>query len=146
MNMPEIFGHAIFCDDIRFEMGGKASYMGIYGHDMTISGPKPALLPKLSIAAHIFIPSEIQSAHLRVVVTRWADGSSEELVSMEGDIQRPSTIPVSDETFTEAIVHLNAVPFRIMDDCDIRVRAYIDDKESKLGTLPIRFSSEAPNE
>lgn len=139
LKMPEMTGLAIFCDDIRSEMGGKVSYMGIYGQDMVISGPKPTLLPKLSIAAHIQIPSEVVKARLKVSVMRSVGGTSEELVSMEGDIERPAEITVDANTFTQAIVHLNAVPFHIADDCDIKVRAFIDGKKLKLGTLPIRF-------
>jgi len=137
--MREATGIAIFCDDIRLELGGKASYMGIYGQDMVIAGPKPALLPKFSIAAHIQIPSEVERAHLKVAVYREQAGETEELISMEGDIERPEGLAVGPSTFTQALVHLNAVPFQITGDCDVKVRAYIDDTECRLGTLPIRF-------
>jgi hypothetical protein len=137
--MRETTGIAIFCDDIRLEIGGKASYMGIYGQDMVIAGTRPALLPKLSIAAHIQIPSEVEAAHLKVAVFRDQDGETEELITVEGDIERPEGLAVSQNTFIQAIVHLNAVPFQITGDCDVKVRAYIDDAECKLGSLPIRF-------
>ena len=137
--MRETTGIAIFCDDIRIELGGKASYMGIYGQDMIISGPRPALLPKLSIAAHIRIPSDVERAHLKVAVYRDQDGKSEELIAMEGDVERPEGMAVAPNSFTQAIVHLNAVPFQVTSDCDVKVRAYVDDVECKLGTLLIRF-------
>jgi hypothetical protein len=137
--MPNVGGLALFCDDIRLEAGGKVSYMGIYGNDMLISGPSPVLLPKLSIAAHIQIPSSLERANLKVLVLRDTDGNSEELISMEGEIERPPNIEVADNTFTQAILHLNAVPFQITKDCDVKVRAYVDGEEFKLGTLPIRF-------
>jgi hypothetical protein len=137
--MRETTGIAIFCDDIRLELGGKTSYMGIYAQDMVIAGPKPAILPKFSIAAHINIPSDVENAHLKVAVYRDQGDETEELISMEGDIERPDNMIADDNTFIQAIVHLNAVPFQITGDCNVKVRAYIDDVECKLGTLPIRF-------
>ncbi len=40
---------AIYCDDIRQEIGGKHSYMGVYGSDLVLPS-FPAAIPKLCIA------------------------------------------------------------------------------------------------
>jgi hypothetical protein len=40
------FSYALFCDDVRFELGNKPSYMGLYGGEMLLPG-FPTVLPKL---------------------------------------------------------------------------------------------------
>ncbi len=39
--------HCVFCDDIRTEVGNKASFMGVYVSDLYINQPFPAVLQKL---------------------------------------------------------------------------------------------------
>lgn len=141
--MSSPFGMAFFCEDIREELGGKVSYMGIFGQDMVIQGAKPALMPKLSIAAHVNIPRTKQNTVLRIVVTRTTGELIENLIEMQGEIERPDNAPPDDDRYTQAIVHLNAVPFQIADDCEVSVRAFIAKEELWLGTLPIRFASVA---
>lgn len=38
-----------FCDDIRQEVGGKSTLVGVYGNEMVFQGPLPAWLPKLCV-------------------------------------------------------------------------------------------------
>ncbi|QMV02550.1 hypothetical protein GHV40_14155 [Devosia sp. D6-9] len=141
--MPEPYGIALFCDDIRQEVGGKASYMGIYGTDMLINGPKPALLPKLAIAAHILIPVSLARGTLDVVVNQVSGETTQELIRMTADLTEVDEMPDGDyQGFFGANFHLNAVPFQILDDCTLKVRAYVAEKEIKLGGLSIRFGIE----
>jgi len=49
---------AIYCDDIRYEMGGKATLVGVYSGQLIV--PKfPAKLSKLCIYATVVIPIEM---------------------------------------------------------------------------------------
>lgn len=43
------FAYSIFCDDIRYEVNNKSSYMGVFGNLMYLPS-FPAVLPKLCIA------------------------------------------------------------------------------------------------
>jgi hypothetical protein len=59
--MPQIqppYGMAIFADDLRDEMHGKSSLMGIYGPTMYLPANTtfPVLLPKFAISMHWFEP------------------------------------------------------------------------------------------
>ena len=46
MNAPRVF-YCLFCDDIRREVGGKTSLIGIYHGDIKFNSPKPVVYPKL---------------------------------------------------------------------------------------------------
>lgn len=46
---------AIFCDDIRQEVGGKLSYIGVYGRRLIVS-QFPATLPKFFVALTAVTP------------------------------------------------------------------------------------------
>src|SRR5262249_39756655 len=46
---PEAFGYTIFCDDIRIEVGGKLTYVGVYTGRMFVHGSFPVTVPKLAL-------------------------------------------------------------------------------------------------
>lgn len=51
--MPkEPFGWCVFCDDVRNEVGGKVSFMGVYSNDIVFSAPFPVTVPQFSIIAN----------------------------------------------------------------------------------------------
>jgi len=45
----------IYCDDIRYEIGNKVSFMGVYSADLFVS-EFPAILPKLCIHVGVVTP------------------------------------------------------------------------------------------
>jgi hypothetical protein len=50
LDSPDVFGHCIFCDDIRVENTGKFIYIGVYPAAMRVHGGAfPLVLPKLGI-------------------------------------------------------------------------------------------------
>ena len=59
---------AIFCDDIRPELGNKLSFMGCYQSELVVQ-MAPVTLPKLCVFASILTPKErpFKSLMLRVV-------------------------------------------------------------------------------
>ena len=46
-----------FCDDIRQEIGGKLSYMGVYSSDLYVGG-FPITLPKFCVAIRVMTPAD----------------------------------------------------------------------------------------
>lgn len=48
---------ATYCDDVREEIGGKLSYMGVYGADMVVGG-FPVTLPKFCVALRVVTPAD----------------------------------------------------------------------------------------
>jgi len=47
---------SLFADDIRQEMDGKVTYVGVYQGGMNVNGVPPAVLPKLAISTYIHMP------------------------------------------------------------------------------------------
>jgi hypothetical protein len=52
----EPFGSSIFCDDIRNEIGGKNSYMGVYPGSLGVPA-FPFVVPKFGVATTIYEPT-----------------------------------------------------------------------------------------
>lgn len=53
--MSSRYVHAIWCDDIRQEIGNKPSFMGVYVGGMTV-GSLPVMLPRLAVYLWINTP------------------------------------------------------------------------------------------
>jgi hypothetical protein len=51
------YGHALFCDDIRSEAGGKLSFIGCYNAVMMTTQKFPLVLSKFCIHFHVFSPA-----------------------------------------------------------------------------------------
>jgi hypothetical protein len=43
------YGHVVFCDDVRREIDGKLTLVGVYSSNLTVFGGFPAVLPKLCV-------------------------------------------------------------------------------------------------
>lgn len=51
LDPPDAYGYTTFCDDIRLEVGGKFTLVGVYGGQMVAhAAALPTILPKLSLA------------------------------------------------------------------------------------------------
>src|SRR5262245_47170442 len=50
----KLSGYTIFCDDIRQEVAGKTSYIGVYQDSLITNAPFPMALPKFGISITIF--------------------------------------------------------------------------------------------
>lgn len=60
---------SLYCDDIRQEIGGKVSYIGIYNGQMWVQS-FPVTLPKLCVAYKIVIPNDRPVETLTVRIFR----------------------------------------------------------------------------
>jgi len=50
------YGHVVFCDDVRQEIGDKLTIVGTYVGELTIFGTFPAVLPKLCAVVWLNTP------------------------------------------------------------------------------------------
>jgi len=55
-----IDGYTIFCDDIREEVGGKRSFMGVYTGTLVIHGDFPVILPKFCMSVSLILERDIR--------------------------------------------------------------------------------------
>jgi hypothetical protein len=51
-------GFSIFCDDIRYEMSGKQTYIGVYDGSMRIASSAPATIPQLCVLTNMRFDQE----------------------------------------------------------------------------------------
>ena len=89
LDSPEIFGHTIFCDDIRFEVDGKFTYVGVYQGTMYVHAVFPVTLPKFAIAISFYQKKEIFTPSLGLRV--FMPGDTEDKASIEGEIKGGSS-------------------------------------------------------
>src|SRR5438067_2113936 len=141
-------GFTIFCDDIRQEIGGKTSLIGIYESIMIIHVPFPATLPKFGFHIEMFEPANL---------TLQRDFPIEFRISLPGDEEdKPSllgTLAADPERAKEAFnnlasrptahrpglahitTNLVSAPFSLKEPGLIRVRAKYTDDDRRCGNL-----------
>jgi hypothetical protein len=62
LTAPDVYGYTIFCDDIRYEMGGKISFIGTYSGTTIVHPVFPVMLPMFAMSItpfqrkRIFVP------------------------------------------------------------------------------------------
>jgi hypothetical protein len=140
----------MFCDDIRQEVAGKYSIMGVYQADLVApsSATLPIVLPKLCILIMYFEKPNIHKEDLNVMIylshfdepiftqtirrddIRWVPFQGDRSIDTDVDPVIAITIPV---TFS---------PFVMEKECFIRVRGKLGDETIKLGTLYLRVAKE----
>ena len=151
-------GHSIFCDDVRHEISGKKTIVGIYSTHLFVS-EIPSVLPKLCICItfrdDIFIDDNVT---FRVFFERIGDDETIDLetITLEDDLTNSELlIEIEVETPSEVVrpaqeafvmregkFEFQISPFNITSRGKLKVRAYRGDLEILLGTLIIENSSE----
>lgn len=147
---PQIYGYTLFCDDIRQEIGGKFSYIGVYGGGfMFIHGPFPVTLPKLCVAITLLQRREILEANIgiRIFLPGETDDNapsiqaefqeSEEGIVAEQTAVQVAGLPKSDISFVAMQAKMLFAPFVIPQAGDLRVRAVRRGELIRLGGLRI---------
>lgn len=145
------FGTTIFCDDVREEVGGKKSFVGCYLGSLITHTGFPIVLPTFVI--HIVFSESFEDAigPLQIkVFHEKRDG--ERLALLEADLpsDRLSQTPgrrEGDEVFT-SLMTFRASPLILEEPGSLRVRAYRNNEEFKIGGLRIEEASsteDSPN-
>lgn len=120
---------AIFCDDIRQEMGNKLSFMGCYQGGELIVQMTPVFLPKLCVYATIWTPKE---RPFKELVIRVMQDDEKELARIEipTEVLAEAGL-ILDETTTRKIVGTAIVfsPFAIENPATLRLMAITEEGE-----------------
>jgi len=145
----ERFAHALYCDDIRVEVGNKQSLIGIYQSKMFVPS-FPIVLPKLCVA--IWVVTPIHNPFRKMKLKILSDDSV--LFEQENPIgalsnQKPEP-PIDDpdkpRVFTTYFA-IQLAPFPIQKPTILRVRVATEDEELPAGGLTIEAapkSTDAP--
>lgn len=119
---------AIFCDDIRHEMGNKISFMGCYQRDLFVANA-PVVLPKFCVFASASTP---QNDPFKTLTLRIVQDDNIELARLDiaqEDLQQAAQ--VVDPTATRKVVSTAIVfsPFFIEKPTSIRLMATTEEGE-----------------
>lgn len=138
------YGITIFCDDIRFEMAGKYSLIGVYNDVMYINVPFPAILPKFAMSVMIRFPfkqRQIKTFELRIYWPGNEDDEKPDICQIvqpeEQEDHISSSLKDSDTIVKHWGGHLVFAPLKLKTTGRIKVRAVVNGEVIKLGTLRV---------
>jgi hypothetical protein len=146
---PEIYGYTIFCDDIRQEVGGKLSFVGVYSGTIFIHGEFPVTLPKFAFGISLIQRREIVEPNIEVQI--FLPGDAEDSPSIRGQLSEPMEGALAaqiaravDETAT---MHINlvAAPLTFTESGIMKVRAVRRGDLISLGDIRIESQPYPPS-
>ena len=121
------FVHALFCDDIRQEMGNKVSFMGCYQGELLVPFV-PLMLPKLCVQVTI---SSTVAQPLKALTVR-LDQDTNQLALIEvpaGDLARLMSPTPENKARQSASVGVMLSPFTITEPGELRVVVVTEEGE-----------------
>lgn len=131
----------LFCDDIRHEMGGKLSFIGVYSVGLFVP-VFPATLPKLCLSVKILTPADepLRSLTLRVLKD---DEILQEIIFDEEQLVAAADLAEDrpDEQRKERVQMMQFMlvfsPIQFDEPCTLRVRAQTEDSELRGMALKV---------
>jgi hypothetical protein len=139
----EPHGFTIFCDDLREEVSGKTTYVGVYQDVMYVFGALPVMVPKLSFAIHLFHEPDVRFEALEMRIALPGEAVDAPGIRFDIDPQTlPAEMPAPDE-FGDVLLRprrhltfkLELAPFQVQKYGRIRVSALWDGTFVPLGSL-----------
>lgn len=140
-------GYTVFCDDVRYEVSGKLSYIGIYTGVLFINvAAYPVMLPKFCFAITYSEPVELRTEKMTVNI--YLPGDSEDgkpSLAQEMSVQSPGDlVALTDPMIPPTERHLFIIrheiistPLILKADGFIKVRAKVGDGIVKIGSLRV---------
>jgi hypothetical protein len=140
-------GNTIFCDDVRQEIAGKWTYVGVYDGDMIIAGKPPVVLPRLSLVVQTEVAAGSVPTDAELRVIRSGSGRdtivySEVLNFSEENDSQESDIKIDDAAFDYYFIRsvINLTDISIEEPCCLKVRSYFNGDKLRMGRLSIGFA------
>jgi hypothetical protein len=144
----EPVGFTIFCDDIRQEVGGKTSLIGIYNGVMLIHSTFPATLPKFGFRIEFLEPAQLAlerdfTVEFRIYLPGDEDDEPSLLAPLEPEPEQARAAlenlppPTGQRLVAHVISNLVATPFVLKEPGMIRVRAKYKDNDLRCGSLRV---------
>lgn len=143
---PNVWGRALFCEDVRRETSGQISLIGCYTSG--IATPKlPVILPKLAVYVELMQMASV--ARREMMVRGYLPGATadkpffESRVFVEGEvvIQTPNLDVVDDlypgDRIVRAVTVAICSPIRLTRSGRIIVRAFDDEHYYPLGSMAV---------
>jgi hypothetical protein len=150
IGLPNIYASTIFCDDIRSEVGGKKSLIGVYGDAMVVHENFPLRLPKFGFSIYYVQKKTIfnHEATVRIYLPGDGDSASIEMkITSETAGQIASTPPTpKSAALTHITMSLQFViaPLEIKEPGPIKVRIERGEDEVAAGRLDVQAAPKPP--
>jgi hypothetical protein len=141
MASPRV-AHCLFCDDIRFEVGNKYSFMGIYSGEMIFAGSPPVMLPRFGIVTWVIADADDPVKTVSVLVRMLPDGA--EIIKTD---QLPVAMSANSLDGAQKMMAQHILPISsllIQQAGLIEVTMHADGEALRAGRLVVRFTGEAP--
>ncbi|KTB97813.1 DUF6941 family protein [Pseudomonas sp. ICMP 10191] len=135
------YAHAIFCDDIRQEVGGKTTMVGIYTGQL-VASEIPCVLPKICLALSLVTPQKRKFEEICVT----GSFNDVEIFKMELSKKQIESIVTQAPERTEPVsfytVQLMAIltPFQIEKAGKLKLSVLADGKKLECGGLEIKHA------
>jgi hypothetical protein len=139
-------GTVTFCDDVRFELNGKSTLVGVYGDELRLFGEPPLMLSELHAVVSFHIAPSQTPARGTIKIIK----SGSENVICEQDfefrdlnhIERRPLLHSEDNAleYTGLNVHFMIKDLLIDEQCRLKVRAFMNYDEVRIGSLHISFA------
>jgi hypothetical protein len=141
------YGETLFCDDVRYEKNGKLSLIGVYHGDLISPRGFPFSLPKFVLFINYYeLPSESTSpVQLKVFMPGDNPDTPTVDVALPVDEMRKTKPDPSMPGENPRLMLRNMLeisPFQVREAGIMRVRAYRDDLEIRMGSLWVRARPE----
>lgn len=134
MSKMNAYLHCLYAEDIRTEVAGTYSIIGVFQGGGIQVQSFPAALAKLAISVTLAVPKDIRPSALRIEVL--CDNNvlqsiiaPKELI--EGAFEQSQNDPEARGLMMNFIV--NFVNFKVEQPCKIRAAAYINDLDALIG-------------
>lgn len=141
----EPHGIAIYCDDIRPEIGGKYSLIGVYTGNMNIAGQAPTILPKFGVHIIFFIPAAMKPESVSFHLFYRTGGNRTQLAE-------PFELKIPQEAIENATSNIGIAPNMVVSPVRIdsagafEVEVVLDGHRHVLNALPVEFVAQSPEE
>ena len=135
-------GLTYFCDDVRFEVNGKRTFVGVYGRNLVVEGETPVHLPLFSAVTSLIFPSEKTFKTIKFVLIKKI--KEENIIIFENTHDDIKTSK-SKGKFTHINTVIQIQNFEVDTNFTVLSRAYIDDLEVKLGALDVILEDSESN-
>jgi len=151
VNWPTPFGYTIFCDDIRHELDGKTTLVGIYATDMIFRIPLPAILPKLGFVIKYFERPGESSDPVKIQI--FLPGDEQDKPTIEAELpyeemraRPPPSDPEAKDPRIGVSLNLGMAPFKVAKEGRIKVQAIRGSEVIRLGSLRVKVAPKDQSE
>ena len=142
---PDAYGYTIFCEDIRQEVDGKLTYVGVFGDEIRFTGEFPVQLPRMALGIVYIQRRKVLVPPSKIFV--FLPGDEDEKPSVVADLpqaqieeliaKNPSADPITDETVTAFRGQIGMLNLPLMQAGMIKVRAVRNDCLVRLGAIKV---------